>query len=148
MTSSESIEYQSMFDILREYFFDYKGYTGNLSFNDIITSDLLKIYETQKDKEELFSFDKLPSKFKNKYLEVTTSDLCYHAEQLFMKNNNSNFNYIFDNKYQCDNLTESNARYGLNLLISYYLVELRTQKNYFDRLIDAANEKIIHIIIV
>jgi hypothetical protein len=36
MTSSESIEYQSMFDILREYFFDYKGYTGNLSFSDII----------------------------------------------------------------------------------------------------------------
>jgi len=141
MTSSESIEYQSMFDILREYFFDYKGYTGKLSFNDIITSDLLKIYETQKDKEELFSFDKLPSKFKNKYLEVTSSDLCYHAEQLFLKNNNSNYNYIVDNKYQCDNLTESNARYGLNLLISYYLVELRTQKNYFDRLIDAANEK-------
>ena len=141
ITSSESIEYQSMFDILREYFFDYKGYTGTLSFNDIITSDLLKIYETQKDKEELFSFDKLPSKFKNKYLEVTSSDLCYHAEQLFLKNNNSNYNYIVDNKYQCDNLTESNARYGLNLLISYYLVELRTQKNYFDRLIDAANEK-------
>ena len=79
MTSSESIEYQSMFDILREYFFDYKGYTGNLSFNDIITSDLLKIYETQKDKEELFSFDKLPSKFQNKYLEVTSNDLCYQT---------------------------------------------------------------------
>ena len=65
-----------------------------------------------------------------------------------MKNNNSNYNYIVDNKYQCDNLSESNARYGLTLLISYYLIELRTQKNYFDRLIDAANEKIIHIIIV
>jgi hypothetical protein len=34
-----------------------------------------------------------------------------------MKNNNSNYNYIVDNKYQCDNLSESNARYGLTLLI-------------------------------
>ena len=28
--SIEGIEYQSIFDIMREYFFDYKAYTGKL----------------------------------------------------------------------------------------------------------------------
>ena len=141
ITSYESIEYQSMYDVLREYFFDYEAYTGNTSFKNIINSKLLKIYESQKDISKCFSYDDLPSKFKNKYLEVTLSDLCGYANDLFQKNNNSNYSHIIEKKYECHNLTENSTEYGLNLLISYYLEELRIQKNYFDKMIFDAKEK-------
>ena len=140
---TESIEYQSMFDILREYFFDYESYSGNTSVSSMINSKLLKIYEFQKDTSTSFLFDELPSKFKNKYLEVTSNDLCPYAEELFKKtiNNSKYYSYIFEKNYQCHNLTENSTEYGLNLLISYYLEELRVQKNYFDQMINTAKEK-------
>ena len=141
ITSSEGIEYQGMFDILREYFFDNTGFTGNVSFKDKINSKLVNIYESQKINEKSFSFDKLPSKFRNKYLEVTSNDLCRYANHLFLINNKSFSNHIIDMNYKCHNLTENSTQYGLNLLISYYLEEIRTQKNYFDKMINAANEK-------
>ena len=141
LCSSESIEYQSMFDILREYFFDYKSYTGNTSYEDIIKSKFLTVYENQKIKEESFPFEKLPTKYKKKYLEVTSNDLCYYGSQLFQKNSNSSDNHIFEKNYECNTLTENSTQYGLNLLISYYLNELRTQKNYFDKMLNDANEK-------
>ena len=141
ITSSQSIEYQSMFDILREYFFDHQSYTGDTSFKDIITTKLLKVYEYQKDTDKLFSFDKLPSKFKQKYLDITSNDLCSYADELFIKNNNTDYSYILENNYQCHNLTENSTQYGLNLLISYYLGELRTQKNYFDNILEITNDK-------
>ncbi len=142
LLSSESIEYQSMFDILREYFFDYKSYTGNTSYKDILKSKFLTVYENQKTKEELFSFEKLPSKFKNKYLEVTSNDLCHYSEELFTKNINVSDNHIIANDYQCHTLTDNSTQYGLNLLISFYLAELRNQKNYFDKMLSDANDKI------
>ena len=141
ITSSEGIEYQGMFDILREYFFDYKGYTGNRSFNDIINLKLVNIYESQKANEEAFNFDHLPSKFKNKYLEVTSNDLCRYANHLFQINNKSDSNHILEMNYKCQNLTENSTQYGLNLLISYYLEELRTQKNFFDKMLNEAKGK-------
>ena len=143
ITSTESIEYQSIFDILREYFFDYQAYTGDKLFKDIITSKLLKIYESQKDSTTSFSFDDLPSQFKKKYLEVTSNDLCQYTEELFKKkdNNTYSYSYIEEKNYQCYNLTENSTEYGLNLLISYYLEELRTQKNYFDKMLFTVKEK-------
>ena len=142
ITSTESIEYQSMFDILREYFFDHKAYSGNNSFNNMINLKLLKIYEFQKDTISSFIFDKLPSKFKKKYLEVTSNDLCPYAEELFQKSNNSNYySYISEKNYECHNLTENSTQYGLDLLISYYLEELRVQKNCFDQKVNEAKEK-------
>ena len=142
ISSTESIEYQSMFDILREYFFDYKAYTGNSSFENKIASKLLKIYEFQKNTTTSFSFDDLPSQFKNKYLEVTSNDLCHYAEELFKKNNSTNsYSYIEEQNYQCHNLTENSTEYGLNLLISYYLEELRTQKNCFDKMLYSVKDK-------
>ena len=133
-----------MFDILREYFFDYNAYTGNTSYKEIINSKLLKIYESKKDTNTSFSFDDLPSQFKNKYLEVTSNDVCQYAEELFKKNNNNNntnyYSYIEEQNYLCHNLTENTTEYGLNLLISYYLEELRTQKNYFDKMLYTVNE--------
>ena len=143
ITSTDSIEYQSIFDILREYFFDYQAYTGDKLFKDIITSKLLKIYESQKDSTTSFSFDDLPSQFKKKYLEVTSNDLCQYTEELFKKkdNNTYSYSYIEEKNYQCYNLTENSTEYGLNLLISYYLEELRTQKNYFDKMLFTVKEK-------
>jgi hypothetical protein len=133
-----------MFDILREYFFDYNAYTGNTSYKEIINSKLLKIYESKKDTSTSFSYDDLPSQFKNKYLEVTSNDVCQYAEELFKKNNNNNntnyYSYIEEQNYLCHNLTENTTEYGLNLLISYYLEELRTQKNYFDKMLYTVNE--------
>jgi hypothetical protein len=140
--SSESIEYQSMFDILREYFFDYKSYTGNTSYKDILISKFLTVYENQKTKEESFSFEKLPSKFKKKYLEVTSNDLCHYGEDLFTKNMNISDNHIFANNYQCHTLTDNSTQYGLNLLISFYLAELRNLKNFFDKMLADAKDTI------
>ena len=52
--SLEGIEYQSIFDIMREYFFDYKSYTNNISFKNIAESNLETIYETMKNSFSLF----------------------------------------------------------------------------------------------
>ena len=136
--SNESIQYQSTFDILREYFFDYKGYTGGVSFKDILENNLEKIYEDMKKQEQKFSYDKLPSKFKKKFLEIRTNDLCIYTKDLFLVQNNSeyNFNYIIKNNYTCDEIGENSTKYGLDLLVSNYLYELRVQKRLFDIILE------------
>ena len=138
--SIEGIEYQSIFDIMREYFFDYKAYTGQTSFKNILESNLETVYESMKSLEQNFSYDNLPSKFKKKYLEIITNDLCSYAEDLFIKNNRTDysFNYITANDYTCEEIAENSTKYGLDLLVSNYLYELRVQKSYFDILLQNA----------
>ena len=141
--SLESVEYQSIFDIMREYFFDYKSYMGNYSNKNISESYLKKIYEEMKTSEKKFSYDDLPSKFKKKYLEILTNDLSSYAEALFIKNNKTeyNYNYITLKNYTCEEISENSTKYGLDLLVSNYLYEIRVQKSYFDiMLLNASNE--------
>jgi hypothetical protein len=133
ITSSESIEYQSIFDILREYFYDKNSYTGNISYEKKLNEKLVNVYEFQKTQETAFSFDKLPSKFKSKYLSIKLNDLCPYAKNLFQDNNTHS--HIKANNYTCENLTENNGQYGLNLLISYYLEQIRIQKNFFETMV-------------
>ena len=141
--SLEGIEYQSIFDIMREYFFDYKSNTGIHSFKNILELNLETIYENMKKSEQKFSYDNLPSKFKKKYLEIITNDLCSYAEDLFIKNNKTeyNFNYIISNNYTCEEIAENSTKYGLDLLVSNYLYELRVQKKYFDILLQNAQNE-------
>ena len=138
--SKEGIEYQSMFDITREYFFDNEAYTGNISFKSILESNLDKVYENMKASEQKFSYDKLPSRFKKKYLEIITNDLCKYAEDLFIKYNKTeyNYSYIISNNYTCEEIAENSTKYGLDLLVSNYLYELRVQKKYFDIILQEA----------
>ena len=141
--SLEGIEYQSLFDIMREYFFDYKAKTGTTSFENILESNLEKIYENMKKYDQKFSYDDLPSKFKKKYLEIVTNDLCNYADDLFIKYNKTefNYNYISKNNYTCDELAENSTKYGLDLLVSNYLYELRVQKRYFDIILQKAQNE-------
>jgi hypothetical protein len=138
--SKEGIEYQSMFDITREYFFDNEAYTANISFKSILESNLDKVYENMKASEQKFSYDKLPSRFKKKYLEIITNDLCKYAEDLFIKYNKTeyNYSYIISNNYTCEEIAENSTKYGLDLLVSNYLYELRVQKKYFDIILQEA----------
>ena len=140
--SLEGIEYQSMFDITREYFFDNEAYTGNYSFKNILEYNLDKVYENMKNSEQKFSYDNLPSKFKKKYLDIITNDLCKYAEDLFIKYNKTeyNYNYIIANNYTCEEIAENSTKYGLDLLVSNYLYELRVQKKYFDILLQDAKK--------
>ena len=98
------------------------------------------VYENMKSLEQNFSYDDLPSKFKKKYLEIITNDLCSYAEDLFIKNNRTDysFNYITANDYTCEKVAENSTKYGLDLLVSNYLYELRVQKSYFDILLQNA----------
>ena len=141
--SLEGIEYQSLFDIMREYFFDHKAKTGDLLFKNILEPNLEKVYENIKKYEQNFSYDDLPSKFKKTYMEIVTNDLCNYADDLFIKYNKTeyNYNYILKNNYTCDELAENSTKYGLDLLTSNYLYELRVQKRYFDIILqNALNE--------
>jgi hypothetical protein len=143
IVSLQGIEYQSLFDIMREYFFDHKAYTGSKSFKEILESNLEKVYERMENSEQKFSFDELPSKFKKKYLDITTNDICSYMEDLFIKNNKTeyNFSYITSNNYTCEEIAENSTRYGLDLLVSNYLYGLRVQKSYFDIILQNSKDE-------
>ena len=106
-------------------------------------SKMSQICEKEGAESVVFSYDDLPSKFKKTYMEIVTNDLCNYADDLFIKYNKTeyNYNYIIKNNYTCDELAENSTKYGLDLLTSNYLYELRVQKRYFDIILqNALNE--------
>ena len=58
---------------------------------------------------------------------------------MIQNNTEYNFNYITKNNYTCDEIGENSTKYGLDLLVSNFLYELRVQKKYFDIILEEAS---------
>ena len=125
--------YNTLFDDIREYFFDKNAYTGNLDYKSLIEERLNIIYEYQKSENIKFSNKKLPSSYKKKYQTTILGNICSITTDLFT--NDENNNYLIENGYTCPLATGNSSNFGLNVFVSYYIQKLRVQKNYYDLII-------------
>ena len=133
ITVYEDKIYNSLFDDLREYFFDKNQYTGDLSYKAIIENRLYGIYEYQKEVSNKFTNNKLPSSFKKRYQNMILGNLCSFTTDLLK--NDENGNYLMDKGYTCSSVTGNSSDYGISVFISYFLQKIRVQKNLYDLLI-------------
>ena len=133
ITVYEDKIYNSLFDDLREYFFDKNQFTGDLSYKAIIENRLYGIYEYQKEVSNKFTNNKLPSSFKKRYQNMILGNLCSFTTDLLK--NDENGNYLMDKGYTCSSVTGNSSDYGISVFISYFLQKIRVQKNLYDLLI-------------
>jgi len=88
--------------------------------------------------DKFFRIEKLPSQFKKYYHKLILKNLCYYPGDLFTNSNNNN--KLVKNNISCNITTGTTASYGLNILQSYYIEELRNQLNLYEYLLKRANE--------
>ena len=130
-TAFESHIYLSLFDNIREYFYNNSfPYGDDMNIKTKIEQDLINIYTYQKESEQNFDSSLLPSSYKSFFNALQTHELCYYAGDLFTNSSNNNSLYSID----CNDFTNHQGKYGLNLLLTYFTEQIRKNKYVFDSL--------------
>jgi hypothetical protein len=136
ITAFKSHIYLSVFDKLREYFFDYNmpyDYSTFTLNQDEINNVLGNIHKYQKNENVLFNVNKLPSSYQKVYHQLHKNNLCNYTGDLFI--NSYNDNYLMNNKFDCSLFTGNSSDYGIDVLVSYYIEQCRNQKYNYDQLV-------------
>ena len=136
ITAFKSHIYLSVFDKLREYFFDYNmpyDYSTFTLNQDEINNVLGNIHKYQKNENVIFNVNKLPSSYKKVYHQLHKNNLCNYTGDLFI--NSYNDNYLINNKFDCSLFTGNSSDYGIDVLVSYYIEQCRNQKYNYDQLV-------------
>lgn len=112
-----------IFNLIREYMFDYKSVFQFEYIEDILPSVFKTLYlilQTEKTTIQN-KIDKLPIFFYNNYYRINSQSICSYGEY--------EFNLIFgETNKSCDEFTNGAATLGLDKLLMLFLEEIRTLK--------------------
>lgn len=139
ITAFQYHSYLLVYDKLREYYFNPEAIIGNITIKEEVESMLNEIYNYQKEESEKFDANLLPSSFKKIYEKIHKGNLCEYTGDLFTNNNNQNA--LISQGFNCSSFTGNSSEYGIGVLVSYFIEECRTQKYYFDLMLENLEKK-------
>ena len=124
-TCTESHIFLEVHDILREYF----HYPFSTEIEQTLTAKLNQVLYYQKLSTTQFSQEHLPSGYKPIFRKISNSNLCSHTGDLFRSS------YVI-NEYlketNCSELTGQTVEYGKQVLMAFYIEQIKGVKNLFD----------------
>ena len=124
-TCTESHIFLEVHDILREYFHD----PFSTEIERTLNAKLNQVLYYQKLSTTQFSQERLPSGYKPVFRKISNSNLCSHTGDLFKSS------YVI-NPYlkntNCSELTGQTVEYGKQVLMAFYIEQIKGVKNLFD----------------
>ena len=134
-TCTEGHIYLEIHDILRELL----NNPSSTEFETMFYSKLNKVLYYQKLSNNKFSQKNLPSGYRPIYRRISNSNLCSYSGDLF------NSPYLEENilkQTNCSELTGQTVEYGKQVLMAFYIEQIKGIKNLFDsRTIQNSNEE-------
>lgn len=126
-TATEQGYFLLAHNILREYFFDINSNIYNKQVETVLLENLDKNYRIKQITQDTFDiyYETLPSSFQEVYNNIQTNDICYLAGDLFSKN-------LINKGITCGSFVQNSTTYGLKILLTNYIEEIRYSKYIYD----------------
>ena len=117
MTELEN-EYLQLFNALREYMFDPNNMILNTPADEFLTECLGEIYTRRQEKQLFLSenIKKVPKQFQSVYTNIYLRNCC------------SNRGEYFESDEECEAFMSSSSNYGLEIMLTYFVEEIRYSK--------------------
>ena len=115
-------EIYRIFNALREVYFDMNQKIKNIKADDFLNNELDEVYKRRKKNLIIINKykDKLPNDFGEKYNKLLKKHPCeFRSDNYFL------------NEEECLNFMSNSTSYGMNILISYFIEEIRFFKKLF-----------------
>ena len=115
-------EIYNIYNSLREFYFDVSQKIQEKKSDDYLNIELNEVYKKRKNNLIIINKykDKLPNNFGEKYNELLKKHPCkFRSDDYFL------------NEEECVNFMSNSTTYGMNILISYFIEEIR----FFKKLI-------------
>ena len=122
-----NVKYLMLFNAVREYLFDKDAHVRYEWLNDYIEREFNDIYT---NKLKAFSvvtknINLLGNDFKKIYFKLYYNDICEYGKTFFETT-------ATDKSITCDYVSGDTARYGLSVLIPYFIDEIKELKFYYE----------------
>jgi len=136
VTASEESYYLLTFNILREFFFDKNSEVLNITASNKIEEIIENNYDWDWSRKELADeyLRTLPESFTSFYNEILYSDICKNAGDLFS-------NHLIKKNIECGSFLSNSTSYGLDILITNYIEDIRTLKFKFDKIYESLSNR-------
>ena len=121
---------------MREYFFDKVMLVNYTDLTEYINDELSHIYEIsiETNRKIQDNRDYMGKKFKKFYDKIYYQDVCGYADTFF--------NEILTEKWRtCEHVTNDSGQFGLSVLLTFFVEEIKEVKTLFELAEMKANER-------
>ena len=123
-----NIKYLMLFNGVREYLFDKNAHIRYEWLSDYMEREFSSIYTNKRKSLSTVTknINKLGKEFKRVYYKLYYNNICSYAKHFFDE-------VITDKSKTCDSISGNTSRYGLSVLLPFFIDELKEIKLEFEQ---------------
>ena len=136
VSSELNIRYIMLFNCMREYFFDKVMLVNYTDLTEYINDELSHIYEIsiETNRKIQDNRDYMGKKFKKFYDKIYYQDVCGYADTFFNE-------FLTEKWRTCEHVTNDSGQFGLSVLLTFFVEEIKEVKTLFELAEMKANER-------